>query len=132
MRKEWRVLIIWLLLYCLLLAAVIFLPVGDETLMIRIVFNLTDIMILVLLGMIMVTDSVRLINGVTNEAAEAATPQERQGFVFAHLIRFAAGSVIYLAVSLLFTVLHFPWWPDLIVFMITTSGSAFSTFHIRL
>ena len=133
MRKSWRGLIIWLILFCLGLVLIAFLsPFEEEALMIRVILNYSNLMVAGFMAYIMISGNVWMINGVTFEEAVAAEPERRYYFARAHLTRFADAGLIYLVLSVLFTLFHLPWLADMAGYLFLTCAAAFSTIRIHL
>ena len=132
-RKSYRGLALWLAAYTAALFSPLLLPKGtDADLQMRLVFNLTSAGIVGLMWIILRTESVYWINGVTFEQARDAGSARRRAFAAAHLRAFgwfALGYAAFSAVTQLSGCSHVL---DIVVFIVGLIAAAASTLRVKL
>lgn len=134
-KKSYKGFVVWLVLFCLSLVGIIFLPhdVHDNTqLSLAICDNLMTIWCFLLTFIIYCTDSVYWYNGTSFEEAKQAGSERRKKFAFAHMKRFglfAAGFLVYSIVSIFIGI---PYGIDIAVAVIGIITTAISTCSIKL
>ena len=131
-KKSYRGLILWLLGYMAVSFSPILLPKGDGELMTRLILAVTGVAIVGLMVIILRTESVYWINGVTFEQAREAGSERRRAFAAAHVKPFARFGVGYLLFSAIMHACGASIWIDIAVFCVGLIVAAFSTIHVRL
>ena len=100
MKKSYKGLWLWLVVYCIGFLPIIFARTDGRTAT-RLTLLYTAIMMNILMLIIEKTDSVYWINGVTFEVAEKAGYEKRMEFANAHLKTFTRFTVFYLVFTLI-------------------------------
>ena len=132
LKKSYTGFIVWMFLFIGILFSLSFLPVEDESIMIRAVFVFTSLAIAGMMLLIYFTEQVYWINGVTYEQAVEASSARRKAFALRHLVRFGICTAIYLLFAVVGQILGWPFWSDIIVITVGVIATAISTIGIRL
>ena len=132
LKKSYTGFIVWMFLFIGILFSLSFLPVEDESIMIRAVFVFTSLAIAGMMLLIYFTEQVYWINGVTYEQAVEAGSARRKAFALRHLVRFGICTAIYLLFAVVGQILGWPFWIDIIVFTVGVIATAISTIGITL
>ena len=132
LKKSYTGFIVWMFLFIGILFSLSFLPVEDESIMIRAVFVFTSLAIAGMMLLIYFTEQVYWINGVTYEQAVEAGSARRKAFALRHLVRFGICTAIYLLFAVVGQIIGWPFWIDIIVFTVGVIATAISTIGIRL
>ena len=130
MKKSYKGLILWLIIY--LLGFVPFMTITDGNIAVKLVMWYTSVMITVLMIIIRNTDSVYWINSVNFKDAEKAGYEKRMEFAQAHIDKFSKHTVFFTIYAVIAYFLGFGALIDTIVFTISLVAVAFSTINIRL
>ena len=131
-KKSYRGFILWLLGYLLAAFAPILFPRMDADLTMRLIFNLTSIGLVLLIFIILRTESVYWINGVTFEQARDAGSARRRDFARAHLTRFGYFALGYALFSIFTQLRGLNVTIDIVVFCVGLVAVALSTLKIKL
>ena len=132
LKKSYKGLVWWMLIYTAALFAIAFLPVEDEGLMIRLILTGTAWGVAIMAYMIYRTEYVYWDNGTTYEEAVAAGSDRRKAFAKKHLDRFTACAAVCLMYSAAAQAMGWPFWIDIIVFCVVLIASAISTMKFKL
>ena len=132
LKKSYTGFIVWMFLFIGILFSLSFLPVEDESIMIRAVFVFTSLAIAGMMLLIYFTEQVYWINGVTYEQAVEAGSARRKAFALRHLVRFGICTAIYLLFAVVGQIIGCPFWIDIIVFTVGVIATAISTIGITL
>ena len=131
-RKSYKGFILWLLGYLLAAFAPTLLPSMDADLMMRLIFNLTAVGIVLLILIMLRTESVYWINGVTFEQARDAGSERRRAFARAHLARFGYFALGYALFSAFTQLRGLNIAIDGVVFCVGLVAVALTTRNIKL
>ena len=132
LKKSYTGFIVWMFLFIGILFSLSFLPVEDESIMIRSVFVFTSLAIAGMMLLIYFTEQVYWINGITYEQAVEAGSARRKAFALRHLVRFGICTAIYLLFAVVGQIIGWPFWIDIIVFTVGVIATAISTIGITL
>lgn len=132
LKKSYTGFIVWMFLFIGILFSLSFLPVEDESIMIRAIFVFTSLAIAGMMLLIYFTEQVYWINGVTYEQAVEAGSARRKAFALRHLVRFGICTAIYLLFAVVGQIIGWPFWIDIIVFTVGVIATAISTIGITL
>ena len=132
LKKSYKLFVIWLICFLILMFGVCFIPGLDSVIMTRLVFNLCSWSIVSLCYMIYKTEYVYWFNGTTYEQAVKAGEERRKDFALKHLKRFYYFAIIYLLLSLIFHLYHVKFWVDIYLFTVGIIITAISTIKIKL
>ena len=131
MKKSYKGLVVWLVLYLLgFVPIIMFVP--DGKIAVKLVMWYTSVMITLLMLLIRNTDSVYWINGVDFKTAEKAGYEKRMEFAQAHLDKFSKHTVFFTIYAVIGYFLGFGALLDTVVFTVSLVAVAFSTINIRL
>lgn len=132
-RKSYKAFVLWLAGYMAAVFSPMLLPKDtDPGLVMRLVFNLTSVGIVVLMGIIWRTESVYWINGTTFEQARDAGSARRREFALAHMKVFALFALGYGVFSIIMQLRGVGFVADIVVFCVGLIATALSTVRIKL
>ncbi len=132
LRKSYKGLIIWMILFCLLCFGVMFLPIEDTALLVRIVDNICTLGIMALAFMIYKTEYVYWYTGISYGDALKAGPGRRKIYAWRHFIRFGAFAAVFLVYSVAAQLLGVSIWVDIAILTAGMVGVAVSAVRLRL
>ena len=132
LKKSYKGLVWWMILYTASMFACSFLPVEDGGLVTRLILAETALGVAVLAYIIYRTEYVYWYNGTTYEEAVAAGSDRRKAFAKKHLDRFTACAAVCLMYSAAAQAMGWPFWIDIIVFCVVLIASAISTMKFKL
>ena len=131
--KSYRLFIVWIICFVAILGAVGYLtsslPAASSA---RLILMFACYGLLALFYLILKTESIYWINGVSYEQAAAAGSVRRRAYAKAHLQRFIAGGGVFLVLSSLFQMRGFSIWLDILVFLLILCFNAVYSMRIRL
>ena len=131
-KKSYKGLVLWLLGLAVAMFSPMLLPIRDEDLMARLMLNLTSAGMAALMVVILRTESVYWINGVTFEQARDAGGERRRAFAAAHLKRFCAFALGFAVLSAVAQARGISLFWDVFFFCAGLTAAALTTIRIRL
>lgn len=114
LKKSYKGFLIWMLGFLVCCFGVIFLPLEDVNLIIRVVMNIMTISMAIIAYMIYRNGYVYWYTGITYEEAAAVSPERRKEYARKHLRLFGIYAVVYLVASVVLQVLQVSFWVDLV------------------
>ncbi len=110
----------------------ILLPFKDEALLVRIVLNICNLGVVILMIMIYFNERVFWFNGITYEEALLAGSDRRKSYAKKHLFVFFLAFIIYFLLSIIFQIFNVSMWVDIVLYTILLIGAALGTIKIKL
>lgn len=132
LKKSYKGFVIWLVLFCVVTVGTSFLPIHDNGVITRIVYNICVWEITLLAYIIYKTEYVYWYNGTSYEEAVKAGSERRQKYAWMHLKRFVLFSIVFSLFSILANIFLLSFWVDTVVFFVGFVGVAISTIWIKL
>lgn len=131
-RKTYTGFVIWLIVFVMAMLAVCFLPVKNESVLMRVLLNLCTLGMAQLTWWIFRTERVYWYNGVSFEEAEKAGSNRRKVYAFRHFRLFGSYALAALVFTLGGHLAGWPWWVDMIVIPAGIIIAAFRTMAYKL
>ena len=132
LKKSYKSFVVFMILFMASMFLPILLPFKDEALLVRIVLNICNLGIVILMVMIFLNERVYWFNGITYEEALLAGSLRRKIYAKRHLVVFFIAFIIYFFLSIIFQVLNISMWVDIILNTIVVIVAAISTIRIKL
>lgn len=118
-KKSYKGLFIWLLCYLLLMVLIIFLPIDDASVSTRIMFLMTNAMIVILMYMIYRTGNIHWFTTFSYEDAQKYDAETKKNYAKKVYLLFAKYFGIYLIFTILMQIFSISYWIDIVVFCIS-------------
>ena len=131
-KKSYKGLTVWMILFLAAVFAIPFIPGANAAQMTRLTVAATLWGCFALMAVILVTEQVCWINGVTFEQARDAGSERRKAFAWAHVKRFGWAGLIGTAVMLVAYLLGWPFWIDMTVCFALLIAAALSCIGVKL
>ena len=123
---------IWSLVYVGLGIALVYIPVHNEDILTRIFLNYTNIAVVALTFIIYLNERVHWYTGITYEQALEAGSERRKTYALKMFRIFRNAALVYLVLSILFSVFKYSWICDMIFFIVIIVVAAVSTMRYKL
>ncbi len=123
---------IWSLVYVGLGIALVYIPVHNEDILTRIFLNYTNIAVVALTFIIYLNERVHWYTGITYEQALEAGSERRKTYALKMFRIFRNAALVYLVLSILFSVFKYSWICDMIFFTVIIVVAAVSTMRYKL
>ena len=131
-KKSYKGLIICIILFFVIMIGIVFLPLSDSGLYLRITTNVCMISLSVLTFIIYKTQYIYWYNGIEYAEALKLSPEKRKSFALKYFKRFFILSVIIFLFSIVMHITSQNSWIDFIVAMLGLIIIAISTIKIKL
>ncbi len=118
-KKSYKGLFIWLLCYLLLMVLIIFLPIDDASVSTRIMFLMTNAMIVILMYIIYRTGNIYWFTTFSYEDAQKYDAETKKNYAKKVYLLFAKYFGIYLIFTILMQIFSISYWIDIVVFCIS-------------
>lgn len=132
LKKSYRGFVIWLVLFVVGLAGLMFLPVEDGGLLTRGIIVYTAAALALLAWIVWRTERVYWYNGTEFEEAVEAGSERRKRFAWRHFRIFGGFALGLLLFSAFMQLMGWPWWIDIVVGTVGLCAAAFCTMPIKL
>lgn len=123
---------IWTIVYTVSVMCMSFLPIHNTDLLIRIIFNYTNLAITVLTIIMFINEKIFWYNGISYEQAASAGSDRRKAYALKHVKVFGTATLIYLIVSLITGLLNISFWVDTLIYTLIIIVAAVSTMKFKL
>ncbi len=121
-KKSYKGLFIWLLCYLLLMVLIIFLPIDDASVSTRIMFLMTNAMIVILMHIIYRTGNIYWFTTFSYEDVQKYDAETKKNYAKKVYLLFAKYFGIYLIFTILMQILSLPYWIDIVVFCVSLAA----------
>ncbi|MBQ9608386.1 MAG: hypothetical protein IJV15_02960 [Lachnospiraceae bacterium] len=123
---------IWTIVYTISVMCMSYLPIHNTDILIRIIFNYTNLAITVLTIIMFINEKIFWYNGISYEQAVEAGSDRRKAYALKHVKVFGASTLIYLIVSLITGLLKMSFWADTLIYTLIILITAVSTMKFKL
>jgi len=120
--KNYKGIFIWLLCYLLLMVLIIFLPIDNAAILTRLMFLMTNAMIVILMYIIYRTGNIYWFTTFSYEDAQMYDEQTKKNYAKKVYILFLKYFVVYLLFTILMQILSMPYWIDIVVFCVSLAA----------
>jgi len=120
--KNYKGIFIWLLCYLLLMVLIIFLPIDNAAILTRLMFLMTNAMIVILMYIIYRTGNIYWFTTFSYEDAQKYDEQTKKNYAKKVYILFLKYFVVYLLFTILMQILSMPYWIDIVVFCVSLAA----------
>ncbi len=131
-KKSYVGFIVWLIIISILCMIPCFLPIEDDDLKLRLVYNIGSLGIAALTWIIYKTGFIYWYNGISYFEALRVGAARRQAYARKHFSRFRFFAMAFLIFSIIAQLLHGSYWIDTVVFTVGILLTAVSTIRIAL
>ncbi len=121
-KKSYKGLFIWLLCYLLLMVLIIFLPIENAAILTRLMFLMTNAMIVILMYIIYRTGNIYWFTTFSYEDVQKYDEQTKKNYAKKVYILFLKYFVVYLLFTILMQILSLPYWIDIVVFCVSLAA----------
>lgn len=123
---------IWTIVYTASVMCMAYLPIHNTDILIRIIFNYTNVAITVLTIIMFINEKIFWYNGISYEQAVDAGSERRKAYALKHVKVFGAATLIYLIISLITCLFNMSFWADTIIYTLIIVIAAISTVKFKL
>lgn len=123
---------IWTIVYTASVMCMAYLPIHNTDILIRIIFNYTNVAITVLTIIMFINEKIFWYNGISYEQAVDAGSERRKAYALKHVKVFGAATLIYLIISLITGLFNMSFWADTIIYTLIIVIAAISTVKFKL
>ena len=120
--KNYKGVFIWTLCYLLLMVLIIFLPIDNAAISTRLIFLMTNALIVILMYIIYRTGNIYWFTTFSYEDAQKYDEQTKKNYAKKVYILFLKYFVVYLLFTVLMQILSMPYWIDIVVFCISLTA----------
>ncbi|MBQ9277833.1 MAG: hypothetical protein IJ224_04275 [Lachnospiraceae bacterium] len=123
---------IWTIVYTVSVMCMSYLPIHNTDILIRIIFNYTNLAITVLTIIMFINEKIFWYNGISYEEAVDAGSDRRKAYALKHVKVFGSATLIYLIISLITGLLNISFWADTLIYTLIILIAAVSTMRFKL
>ena len=123
---------IWTIVYTVSVMCMSYLPIHNTDILIRIIFNYTNLAITVLTIIMFINEKIFWYNGISYEQAASAGSDRRKAYALKHVKVFGTATLIYFIISLIAGLLNMSFWADTLIYTLIIIIAAVSTMKFKL
>ncbi len=123
---------IWTIVYIAAVMCMAYLPIHNTDILVRIIFNFTNIAITALTIIMFINEKIYWYNGISYEQAVSAGSDRRKAYALKHVKVFGTATLIYLIISLITGLLNISFWVDTLIYTLIIVIAAVSTMKFNL
>ncbi|MBO6114366.1 MAG: hypothetical protein J6P57_04845 [Lachnospiraceae bacterium] len=132
LRKSYLGFWIWTIVYTVAVMCMAYLPIHNTGILVRIIFNFTNLAITALTFIIFINEKIFWYNGITYEQAIEAGSDRRKAYALKHVKIFGAATLIYFIVSLITVFLNINLGVETLIYTLIIIIAAVSTIRFKL
>ncbi|MBQ9200564.1 MAG: hypothetical protein IJ141_10350 [Lachnospiraceae bacterium] len=123
---------IWTIVYTASVMCMSYLPIHNTDILVRIIFNFTNLAITALTIIMFINEKIYWYNGITYEQAVEAGSDRRKAYALKHVKVFGAATLIYLILSIIISLFNLSFWVDTLLYTLIILIAAISTMKFKL
>lgn len=131
-KKSYKGFVLWLIGFCLVYFACIFLPETNTQILVAVLDNIMMLGCFILSFIVYKTEYIYWYNGTSYEDAKAAGSERRKQFARKHMKRFGYVFLGFLVYSMISIMIEIPYGIDITVAVVGLVSVAISTINIKL
>ena len=132
LKKSYKGFIIWLIGFCAICFGVVFLPIKDYHMIVRVINNISTIGVALLTFIVYKTEFIYWYNGISYEEALQVGKDRRKVYAWKLFRLFGLFALVFLGFSIIAQILNISSWIDIAALFIGIVAIAISTMGVKL